>query len=444
MSKRFKNGKLLVGKVNESGNIIETLCVEIERVTGKPQDKKTAVVLYPLLTFDDKYIFENIDIAVKSGLKKEDILKEIKKYLINKSNYRKQYKKEEKKTNYSNEDLYEMLIKNVTTLEDIAKIYYILSKRKSINCYKDEILKRLNEVAIAEPFFFTEFNKYRDIWGNENSDFNFNLYMFKIELILEKYRDVKYDEIIDFDNVRIKKGDYLEELLYNFIEQWQDYGLCYNITWEEENKFFSLYSKFEYAQFNSYVIAILFNIYGNSLLDEENDLPENIKVILLAMQEKVKNKIKEIHFPMVSFEYSYMQALENNNYIDFAKASLQANSKELKSYIGLLEKKFKSFPLNIEDTLLLILCLFEKHENKLEWDINIRALTTILDNYNLKNNSNFKRIHHLFYQSLLYYLDDRYITKSSLLEIKKLYENNCSKYNEQIKKEFDSISRYYM
>ena len=65
MSKKFKNGKLLVGKVNESGNIIETLCVEIERVTGKPQDKKCDVVLYPLLTYDDKYIFENIDINIR-------------------------------------------------------------------------------------------------------------------------------------------------------------------------------------------------------------------------------------------------------------------------------------------------------------------------------------------------------------------------------------------
>lgn len=98
MSKRFKNGKLLVSKVYEKENKIETLCVEIERVTGKPQDKKCDVVLYPLLTSDDKYIFENIDIAVKSGLKREDVLKEIKKYLVNKSNYGKQNKEEEKKT----------------------------------------------------------------------------------------------------------------------------------------------------------------------------------------------------------------------------------------------------------------------------------------------------------------------------------------------------------
>lgn len=337
-----------------------------------------------------------------------------------------------------------MLIETATTLEDLAKIYYILSERKKISHYKDKILKRLNEIDISEPFFFVEFNEYLDRWVEENSDYNLDLYMIKIELILEKYRAVKYDEIINFNGIKIQKGDYLEELLSNFVEQWQDYGICCNITGEEENKFFSLYSKFEYAQFNNYNLAILSNIYGNSLLDEENNLPKNIKTTLLVMQEKVKNKIKEIHFPMVSFEYSYKQALENNNYIDFAKASLQANSKEQKSYIGLLEEKLKSTSFNIEDSVLLILCLFEKHENKIEWDINIKALTTILDNNNLKNNPNFKRIHQLFYQSLFYYLDDRYITKSSLLEIKKLYENNCSKYNEQIKKEFDSISRYYM
>ena len=54
-------------------------------------------VLYPLLTCNDKYIFENIDIAVMSGLKKEDILQEIKKYLVDKSNYKEQEKIKENK-----------------------------------------------------------------------------------------------------------------------------------------------------------------------------------------------------------------------------------------------------------------------------------------------------------------------------------------------------------
>ena len=92
MSKIFKSGKIVVDKVNESGNIIETLCVEIERDTRKPQDENCKKVLYPLLTCNGKYIFENIDIAVMSGLKKEDILQEIKKYLVDKSNYKEQEK----------------------------------------------------------------------------------------------------------------------------------------------------------------------------------------------------------------------------------------------------------------------------------------------------------------------------------------------------------------
>lgn len=71
MSKIFKSGKIVVDKVNESGNIIETLCVEIERDTRKPQDENCKKVLYPLLTCNGKYIFENIDIAVMSGLKKK-------------------------------------------------------------------------------------------------------------------------------------------------------------------------------------------------------------------------------------------------------------------------------------------------------------------------------------------------------------------------------------
>ena len=153
MSKIFKSGKIVVDKVNESGNIIETLCVEIERDTRKPQDENCKKVLYPLLTCNDKYIFENIDIAVMSGLKKEDILQEIKKYLVDKSNYKEQEKIKENKKDFSNADLWETIIENVTTLEELSQVYYVLSVRKIINRYKDKIFKKLNEVDVSDPFF---------------------------------------------------------------------------------------------------------------------------------------------------------------------------------------------------------------------------------------------------------------------------------------------------
>ena len=266
--------------------------------------------------------------------------------------------------------------------------------------------------------------------------------MYKIELLLKKYKDVKYDQVIDFNSALIKKGDYLEELLCNFINQWRDYNVSYFISDEENLKFFSLYSKFEYAQFNSYVVSVLFSIYENSCFYEKDYIPKNIKTMLLEIQEKVDNKLKEIHFPVISFEYNYMRALENNSYIDFAKANFQANTKENKDYMTVLEDKIKSEDFDIEEALLLILCLFRNHKSKFEWDINIKALTTILDNYELKKNSHFKRIHFWFYESVYYYLNENDIKTKDLLEIKKLYDNNCSKYTEQMKMEFDSIYKW--
>ncbi len=164
--------------------------------------------------------------------------------------------------------------------------------------------------------------------------------------------------------------------------------------------------------------------------------------MLFEIQEKVDNKLKEIHFPMISFEYNYMRALENNSYIDFAKANFQANTKENNDYMSVLEEKIKSENFDIEEALLLILCLFRNHTSKFEWDINIKALTTILDNYELKKNPNFKRIHFLFYESVYYYLNENDIKTEDLLEIKKLYDNNCSKYTEQMKMEFDNIYKW--
>ena len=101
--------------------------------------------------------------------------------------------------------------------------------------------------------------------------------MYKIELLLKKYKDVKYDQVIDFNSALIKKGDYLEELLCNFINQWRDYNVSYFISDEENLKFFSLYSKFEYAQFNSYVVSVLFSIYENSCFYEKDYIPKNRK-----------------------------------------------------------------------------------------------------------------------------------------------------------------------
>lgn len=442
MSKIFKSGKIVVDKVNESGNIIETLCVEIERDTRKPQDENCKKVLYPLLTCNGKYIFENIDIAVMSGLKKEDILQEIKKYLVDKSNYKEQEKIKENKKDFSNADLWETIIENVTTLEELSQVYYVLSVRKIINRYKDKIFRKLNEVDVSDPFFFADFSKYSDFWTEENNEYCFIRYMYKIELLLEKYKNLKYDQVIDFNLSLIKKGDYLEELLCNFINHWRDYGISYFISDEENLIFFSLYSKFEYAQFNSYVVSVLFAIYENSCFYEKDYIPKNIKTMLFEIQEKVDNKLKEIHFPVISFEYNYMRALENNSYIDFAKANFQANTKENKDYMTVLEDKIKSEDFDIEEALLLILCLFRNHKSKFEWDINIKALTTILDNYELKKNSHFKRIHFWFYESVYYYLNENDIKTEDLLEIKKLYDNNCSKYTEQMKMEFDSIYKW--
>ena len=108
--------------------------------------------------------------------------------------------------------------------------------------------------------------------------------------------------------------------------------------------------------------------------------------------------------------------------------------------VGYQRGEFQDF--DIEEALLLILCLFRNHKSKFEWDINIKALTTILDNYELKKNSHFKRIHFWFYESVYYYLNENDIKTKDLLEIKKLYDNNCSKYTEQMKMEFDSIYKW--
>lgn len=445
MSKIFKSGRIVVAKVNESGYTIETLCVEIERVTGKPQDKKCERVLYPLLDHDNKYIFENVDIAVIAGLKKEVILKEIRNYLLDKNNYGKQTKKEEKrekKEEYKNEDLWGALIENAVTLEELAQIYHILHTKGIINRYRDKILKKLNKVEFENPFFFTEFNKYSDLWLDENSEYCITHYMLKIYLLLEKYKNIKYDQVIDFNNIFIKKGDYLEELLCNFVDLWRDYNVCYFVSEEENRLFFLLYSKFEYARFNSYVITILFAIYSNEALDKAKYIPEYVKIIFQEIKEKINSRMQEIHFPKLSFDYSYMRALESNNCIDFAKAYFQTISKEDEHYLTLLEEQIKSSNFNIEEALLLILCVFEDHKSKLEWHINIKALTTILDNNNLKNNANFKRIHFLFYESVYYYLTEIDVTENDLKEIRALYQNNCSKYNDSIKNEFENINRY--
>lgn len=435
----FKNGKIVISKVNESGETIETLCVELERNTRKEQK----IVLYPLLDANNKYIFEHIDVAIKAGLKKEYIEQEIKKYIANKDNYdykEEMRKKEIRKSKHNPKDLLDIMIFAATTLEELAEIYWELERRNLLVQYKNKILSRVNEVNIDDPFFYVEFSKYQYEWGDDENNHCFILYMTKINLLLEKYRDIKYDEMLNFNGVQVKKGHYLEELLCYFMEQWLSYSLSYSLNQQDFDKFCTIYSKFEYARYSSYAMAILHLSFANCI---DNINSKSIKEIILMYDKKVKNKLDEIRIPSLSFEHSYVQALETNNCIYYAKAFLQATNNEEMQKLKLLEEKIKTSFFNIEDCLLLQLSFLEKHDTTRNWETNIIALVTLLDNVNLKNTSNFKRLHLLFYQYFSYYNDWCLDSKSSrvILKIKELYDNNCYKYDEEVEREYKFIMR---
>lgn len=78
--------------------------------------------------------------------------------------------------------------------------------------------------------------------------------------------------------------------------------------------------------------------------------------------------------------------------------------------------------------------------NILDFEVNLIALVVLLDNVNLKNSANFRRLHLLFSQSM-YNIEDYIESMSSkvLLIIKELYENNCSNYDEEVKREYKWI-----
>lgn len=431
--KKFKNGRIIIGKGNDMGIVFDTICVEVERTARGHTEK----VLYPLYGIKNDYLLENIDIAVMSGLKREDVIKEIEKYVANKDNlsYNEEMRKKPTKEE-NNNDLIEIVINGLTNLDDLAALYYELEKGNQLSRYKNKILSKLKEINIENPFFYVNFEKYEDEWVDEKSPYSFNLYLIKIELLLQKYIDVKYDDMLDFDELKIRKKDYLEELLYNLMNQWQMCNALYCLYKEDHDKFFSVYSKFASAQYSTYAIAMLNFIYRNSIENDSIVIPKNIKDIILLYLKKVQIKMDEINIPSLSFEYSYTSSLENNSCIDYAKAFFQANSAEEREKLKILESRIKNSPFNIEECLLLQSCTIENSKSIRDLEVNIIALTVLLDNVYLKKSSNFKRLHLLFYQFLFSYLD--LDTKSSrvLLKIKELYQNNFTKYDEEIKSEY--------
>lgn len=437
----FRNGEIVVGKANVDGEILETLCVKVERITNRRQDENCKIVLYPLLDANNNYKLESIDTAVKAGLEKEYIEQEIKEYIANKANYRYKKKMKSKVTEeekYNSNDLFEKIILAATTLEELAEIYWKLEKRNLISRYENKILSRLKEVNVNNPFFYTNFNKYQEEWANEENNYSFIFYMIEIDLLLQKYSDVNYDDLIDFNGLKIKKEDYLKELLYNFMEQWQDYKFLYALNEEDYQKFSIAYSGFKHIGYSSYAMVNLYLSFINNL--SQNGISKNIKEIVLMYDKKVKNKMNEISIPSLSFCQSYRAALENNSCIDYAKAFFQAKTKEDFEKIIMLEEQIKNSFFNIEECTLLQASFFKKHKTIRDWEINIVALVTLLDNANLKNSLDFKRLHYLFYQYLSYFTDeiDLNNNKSSrvLLKIKELYDNNNYKYDELIKKEY--------
>ena len=447
MKKRYKNGRIIVGKCNVDGEVLESICVELERTSKDGKEKQ--IIRYALLGLDGRYQLDNIDSAVRSGLKREFILQEIEKYKANRNNLeyleemRKKGKKgdkEDKKEKSNSNDSIESKIYASVTLDELAQVYYELEKINRLTKYKNMILSRLKEINIDNPFFYVNYDQYDDKWVDEKSEYYFNLYLTKIDLLLQKYKDVKYDDIIDFNGVKVQKKDYLEELLYNVLEQWQTFNFEYYFYQEETEKFFSIYSKFESAQYSSYAIAMLNFIYGHSLERKYIIIPENIKNIILLYIKKFKNKMEEISIPSLSFEYSYIASLENNSCIDYAKAFLQASSNEEKNKLNILENKIKNSFFNVEEYIILFTCVLEGLSDK-NLEIAIIALTILLDNNNLKNNPNFKRLHFLFYQYVFYYLDSEPNVRI-LLKIKELYHNNCNQYDEEIKSEFESNTKH--
>lgn len=433
----FSNGEIVIGKANINGYIIETLCVKVERKARK----KKEIVLYPIIDANNNYILESIDVAGRAGLEKEYIEQEIKEYITNKDNYSYKKKMKSKVTEeekYNSNDLFEKIILAATTLEELAEIYWKLEKRNLISRYKNKILSRLKEVNVNNPFFYNDFNKYQEEWGNEENNYSFIFYMIEIDLLLQKYSDVNYDDLIDFNGLQIKKGQYLEKLLCNFMEQWLSYSLTYSLLQEDYDKFCSLYSKFEYARYSSYPMAVIHLSLANILGANNAIFSKSVKEMILMYDKKIQNKMNEINIPSLSFEQSYKEALETNNSVYYAKAFLQAKNSEERQKLNIIEEKIKNSFFNIEECLLLQLCFIEKHENIRDWETNIVALVTLLDNVNLKNNPNFKRLHLLFYQYLLYYLDLNMEPKNQrvLLKIKELYDNNNYKYDELIKREY--------
>lgn len=435
----FSNGEIVIGKANINGYIIETLCVKVERKARK----KKEIVLYPILDANNNYILESIDVAGRAGLEKEYIEQEIKGYIANKDNYSYKKKMKSKVTEeekYNSNDLFEKIILAATTLEELAEIYWKLEKRNLISRYKNKVLSRLKEVNVNNPFFYNDFNKYQEEWVNEENNYSFIFYMIEIDLLLQKYSDVNYDDLIDFNGLQIKKEDYLKELLYNFMEQWQDYQFLYALNEEDYQKFSTVYSKFEFVRYFSYPMAILYLSLVNLIKGNDTIVSKSIEEIVLMYDKKVENKMAEINIPSLSFEQSYRTALENNSSIDYAKAFFQAKTKEDFEKIVMLEEQIKNSFFNIEECSLLQVSFLKKHKTIRDWEIHIVALVTLLDNANLKNSLDFKRLHYLFYQYLSYFIDeiDLNNNKSSrvLLKIKELYDNNNYKYDELIKREY--------